>query len=291
MDKLQVFISWSGDRSLAVAKHLKAWLPDVVRNAEPWLSKEDLRKGLQWLPELNKNLGAAGFGLSVLTADNKDAPWLVFEAGVISRALSDKYCCPLLCDLKQTDISGPFASFQSTTITKKEDMLRLVKTMNDASGESKVDEERLMKWFLRAWDDFDKQVNQALAAQSPSSSPAKAGPTDRELLEEVLSTVRRLAIEPRTPMEEMRSRGFEAPLAVPADFVLRDFSRLDPQLQVQLFELLHQPERVDPELWEEIFHIMRRGPRRIRERLIEQPPTPARQEGPRDAPKRDSKKP
>jgi hypothetical protein len=239
MDKLPVFISWSGERSLAVAKHIKTWLPDVVRNAEPWLSKEDLRKGLQWLPELNKNLGAAGFGLSVITADNKDAPWLLFEAGAITKALPDKYCCPLLCDLKQADISGPFANFQSTVITKKEDMLQLVKTMNDASGESKVDEDRLSRWFSGAWDEFCKNVNQALAAKLPKSSPAKVETTDRELLEELLSTVRRIAIEPRSRTEVLRRR-FEGQLIAPPEAYLSEISKLAPEIQHALIAALQQ---------------------------------------------------
>lgn len=266
MEKLQVFISWSGARSHAIAKHIKSWLPDVVRNAEPWLSSEDLRKGLQWLPELNKNLSTTGFGLLVLTVENKDAPWLVFEAGVISKALPDRHCCPLLCDLKQTDMSGPLTQFQSTAITKKEDMLQLVKTMNESSDASKVEEERLDKWFSRSWDEFDKQVNAALSAKSSGSMPVKAGPTERELLEEVLATVRRQAIEPRMMRGEEWMRAMEGPLVVPPEILLRSFSRIPPKLQMMLMDTLDQVPG-DPEHWQELMHMMKRGPRLSRERL------------------------
>jgi hypothetical protein len=238
MDKLQVFISWSGERAHSVAKVVKTWLPDVVRNAEPWLSSEDLQKGLQWLPELNKNLSATGFGLIVLTAENKNAPWLVFEAGVISKALPDKNCCPLLCDLKQTDVSGPLAQFQGTTLSSKEDMLKLVKTMNDASGSSKVDDDRLTKWFNMSWEDFARRTSEITTAKKTDPSPAaKAGPTERELIEEVLQTVRRLAIEPRARTEELLGR-LEGPLVVPPEVLLRDFSRMPPESQMYFFELL-----------------------------------------------------
>jgi hypothetical protein len=238
MDKLQVFISWSGERAHAVAKVIKTWLPDVVRNAEPWLSSEDLQKGLQWLPELNKNLSTTGFGLSVLTAENKNAPWLVFEAGVISKALPDKHCCPLLCDLKQTDVSGPLAQFQGTTLTNREDMLKLVKTMNDASGTSKVDDDRLSKWFGMAWDDFAKKTNEIISAKNTApTAAAKAGPTERELIEEVLQTVRRLAIEPRMRMDEWISR-VDTTMVVPPEMLLREFSRMNPKLQQLMFEFI-----------------------------------------------------
>lgn len=271
MDKLQVFISWSGDRSRAVAKHLKTWLPDVVRNAEPWLSSEDLRKGLQWLPELNKNLSSTGFGLLVLTADNKDAPWLVFEAGVISKALPDKHCCPVLCDLKQSDISGPLTQFQSTTITSKTDMLQLVKTMNDASDASKIDDERLHKWFSRSWDEFAQDVDQALATPARRSRPAKVGPTERELLEEVLSTVRRLAIEPRKRRDDLL-RGLAGPLVMSPELLLREFSKIEPELQERLFELVHQGAQTDPESLRQMLLMLRHSDGASRRRALRMEP-------------------
>jgi len=261
MEKLQVFISWSGPRSHEVAKHLKGWLPDVVRNAEPWLSSEDLRKGLQWLPELSKNLANTGFGLLVLTAENKDAPWLVFEAGVISKALPDKHCCPLLCDLKQSDISGPLAQFQSTSITKKDDVQRLVATMNQACGSGKVDDERLNKWFALSWTEFDKNVKDALAAQP---SPAAAGvrkPNERDLLEEILSTVRRFAIEPR-PRPEDVFRSMDGPLVAPPELILRDFSRLDIPWQDALLDLIRHGGAISPDMFEHWFQRFHRRMRR-----------------------------
>ncbi len=254
MEKLSVFIIWSGDRSHAIAKQIKSWLPDVVRNAEPWLSSEDLGKGQQWLPELNKNLSATGFGLSVLTADNMSAPWLLFESGIVSKALPDTHCCPILCDLKPTDVSGPLASFQSTIVTKKDDMLLLVKTLNGASGTGTVDDERLTKWFNMSWAEFEKQVTNTLSAKP--SAVARPRPSQQELLEEILATVRRLAMEPRSRIEEVMMNA--GPLLVPPEILLREFSMLPPPVQERLFEFLrrfrHEPETVD-----EMMHWLRRG--------------------------------
>lgn len=239
MDKLQVFISWSGERAHSVAKAIKTWLPDVVRNAEPWLSSEDLQKGLQWLPELNKNLSTTGFGLLVLTAENKNAPWLLFEAGVISKALTDKHCCPLLCDLKQTDISGPLAQFQGTTLTSKDDMLKLARTMNEASGSSKIDEDRLTKWFNMAWDDFAKKTGAIISERvTAPSAAAKAGPTERELIEEVLQTVRRLAIEPRIQKDGW-GIPFDGPLVIPPEVLLTTYSKMTATEQHSVFQMIN----------------------------------------------------
>jgi hypothetical protein len=51
-----IFISWSGDRSKAIAETLKDWLPRVLQSARPWLSTRDIEKGTRSLSEMNKDL-------------------------------------------------------------------------------------------------------------------------------------------------------------------------------------------------------------------------------------------
>lgn len=289
MDKLQVFISWSGARSHAVAKLIKTWLPDVVRNAEPFVSSEDLSKGSQWLPELNKNLGDTSFGLLILTPENTAAPWLLYEAGVISKALPDRHCCPVLCDLKPTDVSGPLAQFQSTIAANREDMLKLVKTMNSASGSASVDEERLGKWFDMSWADFEKQFMAILASKTPGTSvAAQSGPTDRQLLEEILGSLRHFVADTPNRMEEMlarerqmiaelhamyerqmmREREFEmmrrerVAASGPFADLAQDFAGLPPQIQGSLVELIRRTGR-DPQAINDLALLLNRLDHRV----------------------------
>ncbi len=192
MEKMKVFIGWSGDLSRAIATHLRDWIPDVIRNAEPWMSAEDLRKGHQWLPELSKNLSESAVGIVVLTRENLNANWILFEAGTVSKALPNTHCCTLLCDLKPTDVRGPLAQFQATSLNAK-DMFRLMKTINAANADARIDEPRLQRWFDQFWDQFEQKCQEEVAERPAAGRQQPSGPTERELLEEILGTVRRMA--------------------------------------------------------------------------------------------------
>ena len=40
--RMKVFLSWSGEASLAMAAQLKSWLPKVIQALQPWISSEDM---------------------------------------------------------------------------------------------------------------------------------------------------------------------------------------------------------------------------------------------------------
>jgi len=87
-DKMDVFISWSGDRSKALASALKELLPDAVQGVVAWMSDRDINAGSRWVEELNKKLDNTNFGVLCLTPENLGAPWLLFEAGSLSKRVS-----------------------------------------------------------------------------------------------------------------------------------------------------------------------------------------------------------
>jgi hypothetical protein len=62
MERLKIFISWSGPRSLAVAEALRDWLPNVIQMVEPWLSASDIDKGAKWRQSINGELEKSDFG-------------------------------------------------------------------------------------------------------------------------------------------------------------------------------------------------------------------------------------
>lgn len=91
---MKVFLSWSGDRSHYVAKALRDWLPLVLQFCEPWLSDRDIAAGDRWSEKIAKELEARNVGIIVLTRDNIRAPWVLFEAGALSKALVTSQVVP-----------------------------------------------------------------------------------------------------------------------------------------------------------------------------------------------------
>ena len=77
---MQVFISWSGSESQAMAKALADWLPNVLQAAKPWFSPEHLQKGSRWAEELFSVLENSRVGVFCITPSNVHSPWVSFEA-------------------------------------------------------------------------------------------------------------------------------------------------------------------------------------------------------------------
>jgi TIR domain len=113
---MKIFISWSGERSEALATALKEWLPLVLHYAEPWLSRSDIDAGGRWGVEIAKELEACNFGIICITRENRDAPWILFEAGALAKSMQDGKVIPLLLDLDKKEISGPLAQFQAKKV-------------------------------------------------------------------------------------------------------------------------------------------------------------------------------
>ena len=125
---MRVFLSWSGGVSKSIATALRDWIPLVVPPARPWMSDLDVRAGEYWERQLSDTLDATDCGILVLTRDNHDAPWVVFEAGVLSRRAR----LGLLRALMPRESAGPPAGEATATasdmiaseVTKLADTLR-----------------------------------------------------------------------------------------------------------------------------------------------------------------------
>jgi len=182
---MEIFISWSGERSRQAAEALRNWLPKVINAVKPWISSSDIDKGARWSTDVATRLETAKIGIICLTPSNLHEDWILFEAGALSKTLRNTFVCPVLIDLKQADVTGPLAQFQSTR-ANKEEILRLVKTINTALGEQALSENHLEEAFEVWWPRLEDQFK-TLPPEKVTSSPQRS---DRELLEEILEAVR-----------------------------------------------------------------------------------------------------
>jgi hypothetical protein len=82
---MKVFISWSGALSRALAVELREWLPMVVQQVDAWISTRDIDPGQRWALVLGQELEKSDFAIVCLTPDNRQSPWLLFEAGAVAR--------------------------------------------------------------------------------------------------------------------------------------------------------------------------------------------------------------
>ncbi|WP_071603344.1 TIR domain-containing protein [Dickeya zeae] len=143
---MKIFISWSGDTSHRVAKIFRDWLPSVIQSVTPYVSSEDIDKGSRWSTDIAGELDQSTYGILCVTKENLDAPWLNFEAGALGKSVEKSRVSPFLYKLKRSEIKGPILQFQST-IQERDDVFKLIKSINSACGDLGLDESRLEKNF------------------------------------------------------------------------------------------------------------------------------------------------
>jgi len=118
MSRLQVFISWSGEPSRAMARCLLKWLPTIVPGVELF-SSDEIPGGAIWARSLLEHLVTSHYGLLCVTRENRHSVWLNFEAGSLwKRFLDGLPVCPLLLDLEPSDLPGPLALFQARSFNQ-----------------------------------------------------------------------------------------------------------------------------------------------------------------------------
>lgn len=189
--KLRVFLSWSGVRSKLAAEAMRGWLPLVLQNVQPYFTPEDIEKGARWNSEIRGELGESDYGIIFLTPENQHSPWILFEAGALSK-LETSRVAPVLIGLESTDVSGPLSQMQLTPDTKEE-ILKLVRSINAGLGTLSLDQPRLERLFDRLWPDLEEQLAAAKATPIAKSRPSRR--SDRELLEEILERLRAIELE------------------------------------------------------------------------------------------------
>lgn len=188
---MKVFISWSGNVSWKVAVIFRDWLPSVIQSLEPYVSSEDIDKGARWSTDIAKELEDSTFGILCVTKENLEAPWLSFEAGALSKTMEKTFVTPFLFDIKRSEVKGPILQFQST-IFQKDDIKKMVQTLNKACGDSGISEARLDKSFEVWYPTLEEELNELKNKNLSASEDVKTEEISHssEILEEILELSR-----------------------------------------------------------------------------------------------------
>lgn len=187
---MDIFISWSGNKSKKLAEILRDWFPVVIQAVKPYFTPDDIAKGTKWSTEISKQLEASQIGVICITPENYTEPWILFEAGALSKNLDKSRVCPILFGIEPADITGPLVQFQFTQFNK-DDFKKLIETINVELGENKISDTTLDTIFETWWPKLEEQVKNELAKHKKTKNDDEAiKRSDRELLEELLTLVR-----------------------------------------------------------------------------------------------------
>lgn len=184
---MKLFLSWSGPRSKAVAETFASWFAKVIQALDPLISS-DIDKGKRWAEEIAVHLEDAKVGIVCLTSSNLTAPWILFEAGALSKLKESHVCTFLLDHSSPADIEPPLGQFQHTTFQKSE-VLKLVTTVNrmvEDCGERSLTDSNLLAAFETYWPQLEAELKKI--KESREEAPIQR--PEREILEEMLEILR-----------------------------------------------------------------------------------------------------
>jgi hypothetical protein len=225
---MQVFISWSGARSRAVAEILDEWIQCVLQAIRPWMSSKDIDRGSLWFAEITDQLKDTKIGIICLTKDNINKPWILFESGALAKGLSSSRVCTFLIDLDTTEVGNPLAQFNHT-LPNKDGLYELVRTLNSSLGEQALREKVLEQVYETYWPKFEQDFQKALEENPPGE--VEKIRSEESILGEMLDTLRSLdrrirTIESSNPDQKRQWTSFN-PNAWPGS---------NPYLKKELFE-------------------------------------------------------
>lgn len=215
---MKVFISWSGNRSRAVAELLNDWIRCVLQAARPWVSTQNIDRGSLWFNEIQQQLKDTSVGIVCLTQENKSKPWILFESGALAKGLTSSRVCTFLVDLSPADVENPLAQFNHTQ-HDKESLWQLVRTLNDCLPADQILHEQVLeRVFETYWPQFDEQFREIIdTVAAVQNVPERA---QKDILSEILETTRSLAtrvtsieknVQKRADVAVRHSRAFVDP--------------------------------------------------------------------------------
>lgn len=130
---MDIFLSWSGDQSKAIAEKFKSFLSKTIQQANPYISSQNIDLGSIWSRSLMKEATQRKFGLIFITSENKSSPWIHYEAGCLMKDLDEDRVVPILFGIKKGDVKGPLSLLQMIEFDK-DSVVDLLKQINQGTA-------------------------------------------------------------------------------------------------------------------------------------------------------------
>jgi TIR domain len=184
---MKVFISWSGELSNKIGEKFRTWLPGVIQAVSPYYTPSDIEKGTRWESSLAKELEASEVGIFLVTRENLNSHWMIFEAGALAKKLDKSRVCPILFGVEHTHLPAPLRSFQTTPFLEEE-MRKLILDTNKALGDRKLADSVVNKTFEMWWPDLNRDVTTILAEHDKGGDEPE--PSEKDMITEILELSR-----------------------------------------------------------------------------------------------------
>lgn len=197
---MDIFLSWSGDRSKKLATEFNSFIAKIIQQCNPFLSTQDINLGEIWQRALLKEIVNRKFGLLFITPENKLSHWLHYEAGGLIKDLEKDRVVPILFGIQKKDVLTPFSQFQMIEFGHEE-VFTLLKQINSQTIKP-IAEDVLKELFGTFYPSFSAKIQNIIEA-NPAKEKSRS--TD-DLLGEILI----LSREQRIKTEEMFSRQMRA---------------------------------------------------------------------------------
>jgi len=188
-EKSKVFISWSGDLSLAVAEILKSGLEEALQHVDAFISDDGIPKGTRGLEVIMSELATCACGIIVLTRENHKKPWVLFEAGAITGGRDKKRAIPFLVDVTPKDLGGSplLQLFQGASVDQ---LHALIKSVNETTP--LPFDSRLESATSRVVEPLKERISTAIETHRAAGElPPDAPSTTELLLNDILGIISR----------------------------------------------------------------------------------------------------
>ncbi len=148
------------------------------------MSDEDISAGSRWLSNVSSELSEAQLGIICVTPENQNNPWLLFEAGALSKVIDQAHVCPFLIDLTPGQLAGPLSQFQANQVSF-EGTSKIVFALNRLLGPAQIPDADLEEIFAVWWPKLEEKVKNA-----PTVGETTPKRTNDDILEEIISNTR-----------------------------------------------------------------------------------------------------